>query len=123
MYVGFFDAIFFFNEVKAKNCLYYMLPIPLVQEYGSLKWYLLVNVVSVLVIEIFLIEWASILAMVLYWNTICCNEIICMSNELKLQTYDLEILIGKNDESWKEWDQIFERCLQRGVEKFQRITE
>lgn len=120
--ICFFDVVLFFDEAKVKNYLYYAYATPLMQEYGTMRYFIVANGISTLLLEIYMFQLFSTLAILLQWNTVCCNELIGVRKDFDDGTRHLNEHIEKCEKTWNEWNGEFENVVQSGIKRFQKIV-
>ncbi|XP_065224465.1 uncharacterized protein LOC135848481 [Planococcus citri] len=126
LFICFFDVVLFFKEEKVKNdYYYYMSPIPPMRKHGSFKLFFIFNGVSTFVFGMFLVKLISVFSVVLYWNTVCRNELICLRDEFHKKSRSLSECMEKG--AWtggtlKKWNRDFNAVIVRGVVKFQETV-
>lgn len=121
--IGVFDVVLFFEEEKLKNYLYYTYPVPLIQRYGTFGYFFFINGISIMVSGLSMFELVSSLAIVLQWNIVCGDELIRIKNDFHAKTFHMEWRIEKGDESWKDWNRDFESAVERGIERFRKVSQ
>ncbi|XP_065215341.1 uncharacterized protein LOC135841999 [Planococcus citri] len=78
------DIIMFYEEEKVKNYIYYSIPFPYIEEYGSMRLLLFVNLGTPSFIGMLnSITMLSAIAMPLIWAAVCHNEVIHICHDLR----------------------------------------
>ena len=117
--ICFFDVLLFYEEHKAKNYLYYALPPPLIREYGDLQTYLIYNGVLSASILILALQLWLVVAILLYWNIICCDELVSISTYLDVEMSNLNRQF--RDGNIQDWNNVFETILLRFAKRLQNV--
>ncbi|KAL6952133.1 hypothetical protein U1Q18_050924 [Sarracenia purpurea var. burkii] len=120
--ICFFDVALFFEDSKVQNYLFYMLPIPLIRTYNTYWSYFIVNGISTVVFEIFIVQLWCVLAVILYWITVCRNELIYIRDGFHAGSRGLNVNLGKHGVVSRAWRRAFEFVVQRGIKQFQEIV-
>lgn len=120
------DLVLFFEEYKATNYLYYPYPPPMVQTYGSdFRLIFVMQFLTSLMFMFMIFESFSVFSLVLYWNVICCNELIDISTYLFSRSRGLNNYESMDDgyRVLARWDTVFECTLEHSIKKFQKTTQ
>ncbi|KAL6955806.1 hypothetical protein U1Q18_050262 [Sarracenia purpurea var. burkii] len=115
------DIELFFEPDKPINYLYYPLPPPMVHQYTSSRIFFVVDGLVFVLITMALVQAWLAFGLILYWNVICCNELISIRNDLNATTS----VLNQHFEEGKfivGWDDVFEGALQRAIKKYQKTT-
>ena len=123
-FICYFDMILFYDAKKVKNYLYYAYPTPLMQDYGTLRYFFIANSISTFFLEIYMFQLMSSLAIALQWNRICCHELIRIKDDFDSATRRLteHIEDDTGEITWKQWNRDFQSITRRATERFQKIT-
>ncbi|XP_065204132.1 uncharacterized protein LOC135834228 [Planococcus citri] len=114
---GSFEVILFFDEAKIKNYLYYAAPPPLIGQIEGLLMYFIFNCVLASSYILASLKVWSVLSIVLYWNIICCDQLVSLRDGLGTKMRDF----AESQESWNTWNVIFERNVANCAKRFQNI--
>lgn len=115
------DAIIFYDEAKLNNYLYYIYPLPKIINVTSLAVFLFINACFNLIFMFAMMQWLALLAFMLFWSTICYNQLILVSYKLDIETAYMTGYVEKTNQPSKAWNRAFKRSLIQGVKKFQKI--
>lgn len=118
-YVCYFDVIFFFEEEKLRNILYYPIPFPYVYQYGSAKIFFCCYFVYSFVCFVVYIESYSQLIFLKTWAALCYNEIMFICDDLNNQSRSL---ISRRPSVESADDFKYKNILVRNVNALQEVS-
>ncbi|XP_065222145.1 uncharacterized protein LOC135846790 [Planococcus citri] len=116
------DVVLFFEEDKVRDYFYYPYPPPMVQKCSSLTSFMIMGSATSMLFLLMLFEFYSVFGFMLYWNIICCNQLIVVKNELNARTVRLNEYSDHEVKSLREWNGIFKRTLERSITGLQLAT-
>lgn len=125
-----FDMVFFYEEEKITNYMYYPFPLPCLEKYGSLTVYMLYTVVVNTAVLLPIVEIWAVLKFFEIWAEVCHQEVALICENLRKQSKSV-IISSKNFSAFSnenvklrkvKMDMKFNQELKKNVQDFQYIT-
>ncbi|XP_065206945.1 uncharacterized protein LOC135836201 [Planococcus citri] len=110
--VAFLDVMFFYEEEKVKNYMYYIAPLPGLVEFGSFKFYIIYQLTLCGTTCGVLIIYMVHRVISVPWAVICHNEAQRIINELNSLSEDIDINIDTYKSIEPKFRHVLKKCVQ-----------
>ncbi|XP_065222142.1 uncharacterized protein LOC135846787 [Planococcus citri] len=124
LFICHLDLMFFYEESKVKNFMYYTLPLPNIDEHGSKKLLYANFLMFMFFSPLFWFQWIAGVSMISLWGATCHNELIFVRDQFDHKMDILNDPISKKyNQNLSGWNRVYKKILVKDVHDFNRIAK